>query len=370
LYGSYQAPPTAPQLRTVPTYTLPSGGIPLAQGVPSISLAPTTTSYGAYSTLQPALTVPQSSPGTFAAPPSAIPSTPGYATSPTGNAIYYGSPYNGSPSCGSTGSNSSAPIPGLSAPPAAPYSATPNLSSPGYSTPGYSTPGYSSPGYSAPAPTTTFPPPPSTVSPSPALPANPFNPVLPSTDPADTVPSLAPNTSLRPQLRSIVPEAGSTGSESARNGNAHEDRSTATAPSSQLPVMSPLPAPKGLEKPRWNPGLLREEDMTALRPVTRFDSSGQVPPQYPGLARSSSSPTIAAGQSKKIQWASFEIPTDYQHSVPSANASPGLGSTNVISPTQASTTVALPTDSHRPTDSQRPVAPAKRYDNSGWKASR
>jgi hypothetical protein len=128
--------------------------------------------------------------------------------------------------------------------------------------------------------------------------------------------------------------------------------------------MSPLPAPKGLEKPRWNPGLLREEDMTALRPVTRFDSSGELPPQYHGLARSSSAPTIAAGQSKKIQWASFEIPGDYQHSAPSANASPSLGATKVMSPTQASTTVASPTDSHRP------AAPAKRYDNSGWKASR
>ena len=57
-----------------------------------------------------------------------------------------------------------------------------------------------------------------------------------------------------------------------------------------LPTLKPIPVPDGFERqPRWNPGLLREEDMTAMRPVS------------PAIAQYS-------GQSKTIQWASFERP--------------------------------------------------------------
>lgn len=56
--------------------------------------------------------------------------------------------------------------------------------------------------------------------------------------------------------------------------------------------MMPIPVPQDFKyEPRYNPGLLREEDMTAHKPL-RADH------------------LELAGQSKVIQWASFEKAVD------------------------------------------------------------
>lgn len=106
-------------------------------------------------------------------------------------------------------------------------------------------------------------------------------------DPANTPPSLPLNSTLRPRLQSIIPEVSSSpsGAESAQKSSSTE-RSLLSEPSKEFPVTNPIPAPEGMEKPSWSPGLLRSEDMTALRPAARR--------------------TELAGQSKKIHWASFE----------------------------------------------------------------
>ncbi|QDV24483.1 hypothetical protein [Aureliella helgolandensis] len=282
LFGSY-APPAAPQ--TAPgmqSYTLPSGGIPLGYAAPSM-MAPAATSYGytsgygSYSALQTPTT-------DLTAPPPAY-GTPGsYPTNQYGATPYYNTTPNYSTnnggSCGGY-SGSSSPgypytVPGLSAPPslqAAPTSPPPSTSAPA--------PSGSYPGSTAP---------PSSSSPSGVYPG-------PSNDPADSPPSLpnfptstsaASNDSYRPSLRSIT-----------RQPRQEEDTTVAQPstdqPRSSAPAMTPLPAPRGFDaSPNWNPGLLREGDMTA---------SHNAPPQYVPLAAQ------YAGQSTAIHWASFESET-------------------------------------------------------------
>lgn len=342
LYGSYQAPQFAPQLQTIPTYTLPSGGIPLAQGVPSVSLPQAALSYGPYAAYQTGLTAPPSMTTPSAVPPAAIPSGPGYATTPMGGSTYYSAP-----SGGSAGNVYSAPgpggvvpggvVPGLSAPPSAPYSSTPSYSTPSYSAPPPSSALPYSPGFSST-------PSPSPSNPSMTYPSSPSNPVFPPADPADSVPSLPSYNGLRPQLRSIVPEAGGFGSESAFNGSSL-DRQGALESSPEFPVMTPIPAPQGLEKPRWNPGLLREGDMTALRPVTRTADKVQTA----DFARV----VDYAGRSKKIHWASFE--TSHDHGRSAASAHPQVQD-------------VAPAVHSNPVPSASPTTP-RRYDSSGWKVS-
>ena len=321
LYGSYQTP--SPPQRTIPTYSLPSGGVPIAQSSSSMVAPHATLGYGPYTTYQPALAAPSSLPG-------AVQTAPGYATTPITSTPYYSAP-NG----GSSGTIYSAPIPGLSAPPSTPYSSTPNYSAPAPASPGYSTP--ASPGYSTPAPAL------------PGFSAPSSNPVLPGSDPADMVPSLPQYNGQRPQLQSIVPDVGGIGNESASTASPKHDTSSASEKiSRELPVMSPIPAPEGLDKPRWNPGLLREEDMTALRPVTRFD-------QY--ASRPSVQPTqlIQPGQSKKIVWTSFE----------NSNSENALVTSGSID--------SNPDERQRLQQSEpKTVAPTakRRYDNGGWKASK
>lgn len=253
LYGSYQPP--QPMLQTTPTYTLPSGGIPLASG----SVAPSTMGSGAvlgyspYSTYQVSPTV--SSP--------AIVGSSTYPTTPLGS-TYSAQSYS-YPSGGSTGSYSQ-PIPGLVAP-----------QSQSYPSSTYPPSSYPSPAYpSSINPSTTAP---GSVMPPPATGSN--------FDPANTPPSLPLNSTLRPRLQSIVPEVSSSpsGAESAQKSSAIE-RSLLSEPTKDFPVTNPIPAPEGMEKPSWSPGLLRNEDMTALRPAARRNE--------------------LAGQSKKIHWASFE----------------------------------------------------------------
>lgn len=243
LYGSYQPP--QPMLQTTPTYTLPSGGIPLASG----SVAPSTMGSGAVLGYSPYSTYQVS-------PPVSAPTIVGssnYSTTPLGST--YSAQSYANPSGGSTGSYSQ-PIPGLVAPPAQSYPAPtyPSGLNPSTTTPG-------------------------SVMPPPATGSN--------FDPANTPPSLPLNSTLRPRLQSIVPEVSSSpsGAESAQKSSTSE-RSLLSEPTKDFPVTNPIPAPEGMEKPSWSPGLLRNEDMTALRPAARRNE--------------------LAGQSKKIHWASFE----------------------------------------------------------------
>lgn len=270
LYGSYQAPQPI-TLPTMPSYTLPSGGIPLASNsaVPQSSLmAPgvypqTTTSipqstiglgYSPYTTYSVSPIAPQIAPST------STPYSTGYPTVPLGSS--YSAPVNQSPSGGSAGSfipqspAYSQSVPGLIAPPASSYP----LNSP------------------------------QTMQQDSG--SNQF----------DAPPSLPPNNSLRPRLRSITPEAAPSGSESAQRQPASE-RSMLDHSNRELPITNPIPAPEGVEKPSWSPSLLRNEDMTAMRPVNpRKPATG--PTNAAGSQVSSSH--LLAGQSKKIRWASFE----------------------------------------------------------------
>lgn len=257
LYGSYQPP--QPMLQTTPTYTLPSGGIPLASG----SVAPSTMGTGAvlgyspYSTYQ--VSPPVSSP--------AIVGSSTYPTTPLGSS--YSAQSYSYPSGGSTGSYAQ-PIPGLVAPQAQSYpsSTYPPSSYPSQAYPSSINPSTTTPGSVMPPPTTGS-----------------------NFDPANTPPSLPLNSTLRPRLQSIVPEVSSSpsGAESAQKSSAIE-RSLLSEPTKDFPVTNPIPAPEGMEKPSWSPGLLRNEDMTALRPAARRNE--------------------LAGQSKKIHWASFEQKQD------------------------------------------------------------
>jgi len=291
LFGSAAPPVASPTAPAFPTYTLPSGGIPIAGSTPSV-LQPTLRSYGTYaapppmySTYQPQMGQPQ-----MGQPQGAVPGM--YPTAPLGNTPYYGS--NSGGSCGTFQSPST--VPGLVAPqgPATGYPspgyASPGFSNPGFSNPSYPAPGSPAPGYSVPnfqSPSDSGPgvyPPPSG---------------MPSADPAaDSPPTLPPsfptNTSnqtyLRPQVQGIVRQP--LRSELPRDSNQQVGSSSSnppvTPPTEAPSLMTPIPVPHGFEeRPRWNPGLLQEGDMTARRPA--------------GDER-----MAVAGQSKAIHWASFE----------------------------------------------------------------
>ena len=260
-------------------------------------------------------------------------STPGYSTT-----VPEGSNYYGGAGGGLSGTIYSNTVPGLTAP-QGPYSPSPYSPSP--------TPAY---------PLGTSPTP---YSPTPSYSTSPEHQVLPpSTDPGDLSPSL-PYNGLRPQLRSIVPEVDATGAESAFQGAAPSSRPANREATRELPVMSPIPAPEGLERPRWSPGLMRESDMTALRPVPRTE-------QY-------------AGQSKKIHWASFEQDSSglSQDSLSSSHTVWALE----LTPSAADQAASPSSQSvHRAMVDEQPysgghrsaptTSPSTRYDNSGWKASR
>lgn len=328
LYGAYQPPQP---MQAIPSYTLPSGGIPLSSNsfVPSAINGGTSLSYSPYSAYQVS--------------PPIIFGSPSYPSSPLGSSIY-----NNSPNGGSSCLTYSPAVPGLVAPPAATYSTPttpPSYAQPSYAPPtnvqpsyaplGNAQPSYAQPNY-----------PSSGISPS-TLPTTPGTIMPPPSgsfgDPGNTAPSLPPTGTLRPRIQSIVPESSPSGSESTSRSQPSE-RSMLSEPASRpsnrdIPTTNPIPAPEGMERPTWSPGLLRSEDMTALRPVNR---NAQL-----------------AGQSKKIQWASFEreltlgnLPTESNkesHSVRSSNQADGQA------PSRRTTSVN---------------APAKHYDTSGWKASR
>lgn len=334
LFGSNSPPfiQSAPQ--ALPTYTLPSGGIPLAAGTPSVML-PTVRGYAPYGSNPYASNgYPSSSYGALqpAMPSGPIQVAPGgsYSTQPLGNSTYYGST-----SGGSSGNIYGPSVPGLIAPqgPAYPATPTPNYNSP---YPGTTSPGQlQSPG---------------------------VYPGAPSTDPADIPPSLSPNfptstsaqlqrpaqsnqtqefvpprVEARPQLRSIVrqpiPNSSST------TGTA------APAERAETPVlMKPIPVPEGFEQPRWNPGLLSEDDMTAMQPI-------------------SADRVAIAGQSKPIHWASFD-----QAGQTSFKAQADISQTSSLKPQSGLRPIRTQATTAAPQD--RPAPHRSRYDTGGWKAAK
>jgi hypothetical protein len=304
--GSYSTPPVVPPPPSMPTYTLPSGGVPLAAGGPAAVMPPSSGAYAmgygspyrSYSLQQPAM--PQQP--ILTAPPAGA-----YPTQPLSSAPgYYGSGSTG----GSTGSYvSPSYTPGLVAPPA-PYTPAPttpyNPSSPYNSSPSIQGP--------------SFPvnPPPSTM---PRDPAGDLQPVLPP---------LGTNANLeRPQLKAIVRQPVTNNS---FNSEANAPAESRPSPG---PTMTPIPVPADFEQqPRWNPGLLNEQDRTAQRPVT---------------------PSEHAGQSKSIQWASFKSESKPEP----ARQTNGM---RALAPTSA----VQPAVQNRPAQPAAAPRPANKYSTDGW----
>ncbi|MCA9193517.1 MAG: hypothetical protein KDB03_17215 [Planctomycetales bacterium] len=247
-YSALSQMPATPPVPTqaVPTYSLPSGGIPLASG----SSVPYSMGYrglqpmSPYSVYQP--TVP--------APTTGIPGA-AFGTVPMTSTPYYGTTTGG---C--SGGYSSSIVPQI------PNSGI--ISSPPYSAPNLS-PGVSVPGAGGAI-----------------LPGN------ISSDPrAFEVPGLpsvnSSSSNLQPRLRAIIREPVET--QSASSERVAPASTQDSRPS--FPAMAPLTAPEDIDtQRRWNPGLLSEQDLTA--------DLGEGSPKYQSIA--------AYGDSKKIHWASFD----------------------------------------------------------------
>lgn len=334
LYGSNNLPAVVPAPQSLPTYTLPSGGIPLAYSN-NYNNNPYASGYRGYTAYQPqtGLVAPGTAP------------LGSYQTSPMGSSPYYGGTASGGCN-GSYPSNaySAAPqaVPGLVAPQAPAVTRTPASTWGQITTPPEGV--GSSPSNSA----------------SPVYP--PTNGVSP--DPADSAPSIPPGyptrgdaqaNNLRTQMRAIPRQ---TLEDSPSLNRAFQSNSSSQSVSTQEgtrgdystpPAMAPIPVPDGYDaQPRWNPGLLRENDLTALRPIARNDAQH-------------------AGQSKRIHWASFE--DSHATAKPAISVEPQTHSQLRAIQPQVSTSPAV-----RPAEAQRPFAapPAanNRYDSSGWKAKR
>ncbi len=395
LFGSNAPPVFQPPSQALPTYTLPSGGVPLAYSAPAIT-SPYSTAYGVDGTSRGygAYASPPSSAGAWSSMPSPTiaPSSIGpagnYPTAPFGQSSYYGTASGGS--CGGVSVGPPTPwqeVPGLTAP-QAPATPPPNYQAPSFQAPSY-------PQATAPSPNNLAPPnnfaPPSTYAPVPgyALPPGagvpseivppsgfPGNSPPRSNDPADFQPQLqsyplpgsSAQSTLRPQLRSITrqPQAG----ESPRVSSSGGDESDSSL--RQLPTMLPIPAPDDFQhQPRWNPPLLRDGDMTAMRPI------------QPEVAQ-------LAGQSKPIHWASFKTSDDNYSSIARSHTvelpqsttsrlrpilSPALGNTGIEMAVEARVEVAtveakLMTPRTQPTPTAvRPMSSNPRQ-TGGWKASR
>jgi hypothetical protein len=353
LFGSNAAPVYQPPTQALPTYTLPSGGVPLAAGGPGFT-SPYASGYpnygnagstygsgyrGSYSTLQPTA-------------PSSIGPAGAYPTAPLGQTPYYGNTNGGS--CGGF-------VPGLAAPPA-PGGLAPSAIGPSSGYPGGvpSTPPTTMTPYSGAAPTTQiqpgdYPAPNSFPAPDGSLPPG-YGPapspggIFPpsSSDPASIPPQLPPasnfgsptsaqSTELRPQLRSVTRHP-SAQDQTAPTDTTRSDLRPITPSQRDLPMMMPIPAPKDFDAtPRWNPGLLSEQDMTALRPITATEAE-------------------TAGQATPIHWASFEKPLEkpFQKSQPrefrrpAASPSPAFEPQRQAPPAAPSATVQRKSNGWRP----------------------
>jgi hypothetical protein len=350
LYGSNTAPVFQPPAQAFPTYTLPSGGVPLAYSAPAIT-APYTTAYGvygtnpgysAYSNLQPSNAgAAIGLPGLVT--PNSVGPAGSYPTTPLGQSPYYGSTSggsNGGYSSPTTGSWQG--VPGLVAPQAPTSPATsypgPSTSIPGPAT-NYPVPSYPNPSYPglSPAPTTEISPP---VGPSTNLPG--------SSDPANSAPTLPPTgasaqSNLRPQLRSFTSQPRSGEAPQVSNSSRDERPND----SRQLPAMLPIPAPQDFNhQPRWSPPLLREGDLTAMRPVDPHDAQ-------------------LAGQSKPIHWASFKS-SPAKHSL----ATEVPSSSSRLRPIQSAQSPLLEDKPSTSSMRMRSHSEPTPRDTTGWKASR
>lgn len=414
LFGSNTPPTFQPPAQALPTYTLPSGGIPLAYSTPSIT-APYSTAYGvygstnsagSYSTLQPGIA--QTAPNIGGTAPSNVGPAGSYPTAPLAQTPYYGSSNGGS--CGDHAATPWQPVPG-GAPglvaPQAPPSQYPSQSTPDYSPVPNGTvapPSSSSPGVYPPSgggssdPGDVRPSLPSlgtSAASAPHFDSQYGNSQRSNSQHADSTPAEgASQASQRPQLRSIVrypsspSQADSQASQShatAAQGESGNDYGGVNRESrSEVPAMLPIPAPQDFHhEPRWNPGLLREEDMTAQRAI---DSRA----------------AQLAGHAKPIVWASFESPrtvatqgaASVQDStaVPQAlraEAEPAASVTNhqnnqlrsivrssaapqaMVQPVQSPAGIQhLPESRLMPSHGEPASTPRMQRDASGWKASR
>ncbi len=361
--GAYSTPPVVPAPPSMPTYTLPSGGVPIAAGGATSMLPPTGNSYAmGYGGVSGA-TQTYSSP-TYSSPTY---SSPAYGT-PTIKSPTYSSNY-GAYSPQQLG----VPVqPGLIAPPMSNYATQPMSPPQGYygsatggSTGGGSTGSYRSPTYTpgltapqgpvqvpslqppamqSPYPSNTYPAPGYQPSYQPTTPNYPITPPPSLSDPSgDVAPVLPPNlgaSNERSQLRAIVRQPMSANNSmnnsfsdvntqsslnplnSARtNQQAQQAPQTEPRRDTQSPTMDPIPAPANLDQqPRWNPGLLKDEDRTASRPVAPKDAQPSSP---------------YAGQGKPIQWASFRS-NDSDVASPVPSAAPSQENRTAAEPPQSS----------------------------------
>lgn len=309
LFGSNTPPTFQPPAQALPTYTIPSGGIPLAYSSPAIT-APYSTAYGVYGTndsiggysaLQPQAGLPAlgAYPGgqiPAGMAPTSVGPAGAYPTAPLSQ-----SPYYGSTSGGSSGGSNGMSTPWQTVAPGSVPSSIPGLVAPQASAtaPAYTQPPYSSQPDYGPAPTISPAPssgPPAGVYPGPADPAD-APPVLPPVGTSAAAPTQ--RNDLRPTLRSVVRHPQTSEPPQQANASRSKSDSSSSEGRSQVPTMLPIPAPADFNhEPRWNPGLLREEDMTASRPITPSGAQW-------------------AGHAKPIVWASFESPN---HESPSHSA--------------------------------------------------
>ncbi len=154
----------------------------------------------------------------------------------------------------------------------------------------------------------------------------------------------------RSQLRAIVRQPASNSAAQS----AAQSQSSDTKRSAPAPLMDPIPAPAGLEEqPRWNPGLLNEEDRTA-----------------------------SYGQGQTIQWASFRSneaspssavePAHAERPVQASGLRP-IAPTRVAKPvieaTPPATQAAAPQlNMPKPANAQPANAQPRQF--GGWKASK
>lgn len=118
--------------------------------------------------------------------------------------------------------------------------------------------------------------------------------------------------------------------------------------------MRPIPVPDNFElSPKWNPGLLKEDDLTALRAIA------------PDAA-------MYAGQSKEIRWASFEE----NHTAAKPESANTIQRFRPIENPNRPTSIS-PAQDDRALDSlhsqggtAKPLRVQGRYESGGWKSSR
>lgn len=213
--------------------------------------------------------------------------------------------------------------------------------------------------------------------------------VFPPRDESGDVPPSLPSrdgarSSLRPELRGIQQtpreSESETGASSTETGFPKVSVPELTLPSTgpaqnQEPEMSPIPVPSNFDvQRRWNPGLLRADDMTASR---------SLPVVHPDSIR-------LAGQSKKIHWASFEEPSNGNSPVQPATSNrrslkPGLSQPGesqlggLVLPPQAPVAaspqrkpISQPNASSVLPDRQesQPATSSRRRGHTEWKSSR